>query len=78
MFFFLLIYKLLLLFNKLLCYLVYTMSTPEDNENPLEENTKLEEKSDTIERFDGIYEFATDCFSFLFNFYIVTFPWKNY
>jgi len=38
------------------------MSTPEDNEHPLEENTKLEEKSDTIERFDRIYEFAADCF----------------
>lgn len=62
MFFCLLIYELLLLFNKLLCYLVHTMSTPEDNVNPLEENTNPEEISDTIERFDGIYEFATDYF----------------
>jgi len=38
------------------------MSTPEDNVNPLEENTIPEEISDTIERFDGIYEFATDYF----------------
>lgn len=38
------------------------MSTPEDNENPLEENTNPEEKSDTIEKFDGIYYLASDYF----------------
>jgi len=38
------------------------MSTPEDNENLSEENTNPEEKSDTIEKFDGIYEFSTDYF----------------
>jgi len=36
------------------------MSIPEDNENPFEENTNPDEKSDTIEKFDGIYEFVTN------------------
>jgi len=34
------------------------MSTPEDDESHLEENTNPEGKSDSIEKFDEIYEFS--------------------
>jgi len=44
------------------------MSIPEDNENPLEENTNPEEKSDTIERFDGILNLQL----IIFNFYLIS------